>query len=124
MRPPTGRQFSFGARCGCHYFRPHKENVPSAPCAELLFRVAGRFRRAARPCGFHCGGPGGGVGDGLAIDDYKKANLYGWDSAYNPQYLVDLQERMVALFMTQLMPDGGVDLVKKFKVLTYQALVK
>jgi hypothetical protein len=31
---------------------------------------------------------------------------------------------MVALFMTQLMPDGGVDLVKKFKVLTYQALVK
>ena len=63
-------------------------------------------------------------GDGLAIDDYKKANLYGWDSAYNPQYLVDLQERMVALFMTQLMPDGGVDLVKKFKVLIYQALVK
>ena len=49
---------------------------------------------------------------------------YGWGSAYYPQYLVDPQERMVALFMTQLMPDGGVDLVKKFKVLTYQALVK
>jgi len=63
-------------------------------------------------------------GDGLAIDDYKKADLYGWGSAYYPQYLVDPQERMVALFMTQLMPDGGVDLVKKFKVLTYQALVK
>ena len=49
---------------------------------------------------------------------------YGWGSAYYPQYLVDPQERLVALFMTQLMPDGGVDLVKKFKVLTYQALVK
>jgi CubicO group peptidase (beta-lactamase class C family) len=63
-------------------------------------------------------------GDGLAVDDYKKANLYGWGSAYYPQYLVDPQERMVALFMTQLMPAEGLDLVQKFKVLTYQVLGK
>jgi hypothetical protein len=31
---------------------------------------------------------------------------------------------MVALFMTQLMPAENLDLVQKFKVLTYQALVK
>ena len=49
---------------------------------------------------------------------------YGWGSAYYPQYLVDPQERMVALFMTQLMPAENLDLVQKFKVLTYQALVK
>ena len=47
---------------------------------------------------------------------------YGWGSAYYPQYLVDPKERMVALFMTQLMPSGGLDLMAKLKVLTYQSL--
>lgn len=49
---------------------------------------------------------------------------YGWGSAYFPQYLVDPKERIVALFMTQHMPAGGVDLNQRFKVLMYQALVK
>ncbi|HRP03799.1 MAG TPA: serine hydrolase domain-containing protein [Opitutaceae bacterium] len=49
---------------------------------------------------------------------------YGWGSAYFPQYLVDPKERMVAIFMTQLMPAGGLDLNQKFKVLTYQALIR
>lgn len=49
---------------------------------------------------------------------------YGWGSAYFPQYLVDPKERMVALFMTQHMPSGGLDLNQRFKVLIYQALVK
>lgn len=49
---------------------------------------------------------------------------YGWGSAYYPQYLVDPKERMVALFMTQLMPSGGLDLMAKIKVLTYQSLAK
>ncbi len=49
---------------------------------------------------------------------------YGWGSAYFPQYVVDPQERMVAFFMTQHMPSGGLDLNQKFKVLVYQALVK
>jgi CubicO group peptidase (beta-lactamase class C family) len=49
---------------------------------------------------------------------------YGWGSAYFPQYLVDPKERIVALFMTQLAPAGGLDLNQRFKVLMYQALVK
>jgi CubicO group peptidase (beta-lactamase class C family) len=49
---------------------------------------------------------------------------YGWGSAYFPQYVVDPQERMVALFMTQLRPAGDSTLNHRFKVLTYQALVK
>jgi CubicO group peptidase (beta-lactamase class C family) len=49
---------------------------------------------------------------------------YGWGSAYFPQYLVDPKERIVALFMTQHRPSGGLDLNQKFKVLMYQALVK
>jgi CubicO group peptidase (beta-lactamase class C family) len=49
---------------------------------------------------------------------------YGWGSAYYPQYLIDPKEKLVAIFMTQLRPAGGVDLVSKFKVLTYQAIIK
>jgi CubicO group peptidase (beta-lactamase class C family) len=49
---------------------------------------------------------------------------YGWGSAYFPQYLVDPKERLVAIFMTQHMPSGGLDLNQRFKTLMYQALVK
>jgi CubicO group peptidase (beta-lactamase class C family) len=49
---------------------------------------------------------------------------YGWGSAYFPQYLIDPKERIVALFMTQHMPSGGLDLNQRFKTLMYQALVK
>lgn len=49
---------------------------------------------------------------------------FGWGSAYYPQYVVDPKERLVALFMTQHMPSGGLDLNQRFKVLMYQALVK
>lgn len=49
---------------------------------------------------------------------------YGWGSAYYPQYFVDPKERLVVFFLTQLMPAGSVDANQKFKVLTYQALVK
>jgi CubicO group peptidase (beta-lactamase class C family) len=49
---------------------------------------------------------------------------YGWGSAYFPQYVVDPKERLVFLFMTQLLPNGGNDLNQRMKVLTYQALIK
>ncbi len=49
---------------------------------------------------------------------------YGWGSAYYPQYLVDPKEKIVALFMTQLMPTGGINLNQRWKVLMYQALVE
>lgn len=49
---------------------------------------------------------------------------YGWGSAYYPQYVVDPQERLVAIFMTQLLPTGGINLNQRFKVLTYQALLE
>lgn len=51
------------------------------------------------------------------------ADSYGWGSAYFPQYIIDPKERMVVMFMTQLMPNGGSRLNGRMKVLTYQALV-
>jgi CubicO group peptidase (beta-lactamase class C family) len=47
---------------------------------------------------------------------------YGWGSAYFPQYFVDPKEKLVALLMTQLRPDGGNNLNQRFKVTIYQAL--
>ncbi len=49
---------------------------------------------------------------------------FGWGSAYFPQYLVDPQERIVAMLMTQHRPAGGNTLNQRFKQLMYQALVK
>jgi len=49
---------------------------------------------------------------------------YGWGSAYYPQYFVDPKERLLGVFLTQLRPAGDCDLNKKFKVLSYQALIK
>jgi CubicO group peptidase (beta-lactamase class C family) len=49
---------------------------------------------------------------------------YGWGSAYFPQYLIDPKERMVAFFLAQHMPAGGLDLNQRFKPLVYQALVR
>jgi CubicO group peptidase (beta-lactamase class C family) len=49
---------------------------------------------------------------------------YGWGSAYFPQYFIDPKERLVGIFMAQLMPTGGLDLDQRYKVLTYQALIR
>lgn len=72
-----------------------------------------------------------GYGLGFWVNDdpgfygeLSSEGAYGWGSAYFPQYVVDPQERMVALLMTQLRPAGTVDLSQKFKVMVYQALVK
>lgn len=59
-----------------------------------------------------------------AYGELSSEGAYGWGSAYYPQYLVDPKERMLAIFMTQLQPANTTDLNQRFKVLTYQALVK
>ena len=59
-----------------------------------------------------------------AYGELGTEGAYGWGSAYFPQYLVDPKERLIAIFMAQLNPAGVSDLNQRFKVLTYQALVK
>lgn len=59
-----------------------------------------------------------------AFGELGTEGSYGWGSAYFPQYLVDPKERIVAFFMTQHMPSGGLDLNQRFKILMYQALVR
>jgi CubicO group peptidase (beta-lactamase class C family) len=68
-----------------------------------------------------------GLGFWLNTDPGRRGELvgagaYGWGSAYFPQYFVDPEERLVAVFMAQLNPDGGNNLNQRFKTTIYQAL--
>jgi CubicO group peptidase (beta-lactamase class C family) len=49
---------------------------------------------------------------------------YGWGSAYYSKFWVDPKERLVAVFLTQLIPAAGLDLQDKFRYLVYQTIVK
>lgn len=50
------------------------------------------------------------------------AGEFSWGSAYFPRYFVDPADGIVAIFMTQLIPSGGLDLQEKFRGLVYQAI--
>jgi CubicO group peptidase (beta-lactamase class C family) len=74
-------------------------------------------------------GDGFGLGFWVSTDQGKIGEIgsegaYGWGSAYFPQYVIDPNERLVILFMTQLRPAGGSTLNHRIKQLTYQALIK
>lgn len=47
---------------------------------------------------------------------------FGWGGAYFTRFWVDPQERLVAVFMSQLLPSGGLDLQNKFRALVYQSI--
>jgi len=49
---------------------------------------------------------------------------FGWGGAYHTTYWVDPVEKLVAVFMTQLMPATGSDAQAKFKALVYQSIVE
>lgn len=50
---------------------------------------------------------------------------WGWQGAYFPRFWVDPQEKLVAVFLAQLLPYGGAsDLHAKFQTLVYQSLVR
>lgn len=49
---------------------------------------------------------------------------FGWGGAYFTKFWVDPAEKVVALFMTQLLPSGGSALQDQFRVLVNQAIVE
>ncbi|MCK7490061.1 MAG: beta-lactamase family protein [Anaerotruncus sp.] len=49
---------------------------------------------------------------------------FGWGGAYHTTYWVDPAEKLVAVFMTQLLPATGSDAQAKFKALVYQSIVE
>ena len=49
--------------------------------------------------------------------------LYGWGGAYHSSYWVDPEEELVAVYLAQLIPSGGLDDHARFRALVYQAIV-
>ncbi|MDD8015947.1 MAG: serine hydrolase, partial [Acidobacteriota bacterium] len=52
------------------------------------------------------------------------AGAFGWGGAYYTAYWVDPAEKLVAVFMTQILPAGDLDLQAKFRALVYQSIVE
>jgi CubicO group peptidase (beta-lactamase class C family) len=48
---------------------------------------------------------------------------YGWGGAYHSTYWVDEKENLVVVYLTQLIPAGGLDDSEKLRALIYQAFV-
>jgi CubicO group peptidase (beta-lactamase class C family) len=74
----------------------------------------------------------GRLGFGLGFEVTEKVGpagrldspgAYGWGSAYDPRYFVDPSEKLVAFFLTQLIPARDYDLHKRFRTLVYQSIV-
>jgi CubicO group peptidase (beta-lactamase class C family) len=54
---------------------------------------------------------------------YGSVGQFGWGGAYYTDYFADPQERLVALFMTQMRPRKDRDLHAAFRALVYQSIV-
>jgi CubicO group peptidase (beta-lactamase class C family) len=67
----------------------------------LGFRIMEHVGRSGRP---------GSVGE------------FGWGGAYFTEYWADPQERLLVVFMSQLLPNGNLDLVDKLRALVYQSI--
>jgi CubicO group peptidase (beta-lactamase class C family) len=73
----------------------------------------------------------GRLGFGLGFEVTEKVGpagrldspgAYGWGSAYYPRFFVDPQEKLVAFFLTQLIPARDYDLHKRFRTLVHQSV--
>lgn len=74
-------------------------------------------------------GQGQGFGLGFEITEdlgrdviQGSPDAFAWAGAYHTSYWVDPREELVALCLTQTLPARGSDLLKRFKVLVYQAI--
>ena len=73
--------------------------------------------------------PGQGFGLGFStVEDVGARGLpgstgeYGWGGAYHSTYWVDPAEELVVVYLTQLIPSGGLDDQGRLRALVYQAI--
>ncbi len=74
--------------------------------------------------------PNGGFGLGFGIrrtmrqgGELGSVGTYGWSGFWNTEFLIDPREQMISLVFTQLYPYAAVDVMDKFTVMVYQAIV-
>ncbi|MBN1184420.1 MAG: beta-lactamase family protein [Bacteroidales bacterium] len=73
------------------------------------------------------GNAGFGLGFGITMADKTKKlgseGIYYWGGYFSTSYWLDPSEDLVAVFMTQMHPIEHEEIMDKFQVLTYQAIV-
>jgi CubicO group peptidase (beta-lactamase class C family) len=67
-------------------------------------------------------GLGFSVAERAGADGFASVGTYGWGGAYATVYKIDPVERLVIVFMIQMLPNAS-DIREKFPTLVYQALV-
>ena len=74
--------------------------------------------------------PGQGFGLGFSVVEDLGARgepgsvgEFGWGGAYHSTYWVDPVEELVVVYLTQLIPSGGIDDYPRLRALIYQAIV-
>ena len=77
---------------------------------------------------FGANGAGFGLGFQVVTDLGAAGRLgslgeYGWGGAYHSTYWIDPKENLVVVYLTQLIPAGGLDDADKLRALVYQAIV-
>jgi CubicO group peptidase (beta-lactamase class C family) len=73
-------------------------------------------------------GEGFGLGFSVVLDVGVRGvpgsvGEYGWGGAYHSTYWVDPQEELVVVYLSQLIPAGGIDDHARLRALVYQAIV-
>ena len=59
----------------------------------------------------------------LGANGFANPGAFGWGGAYGTVYRVDPKERLVIVFMMQMLPNSGADIRAKFPDLVYSAIV-
>ena len=73
-------------------------------------------------------GTGYGLGVSVLLDPAQSGNLgsvgqFGWGGAATTHVVIDPEEDMVSIFITQFMP-GVMDPINQFKTLVYQSIIE
>ncbi len=71
---------------------------------------------------------GFGLGFGISgvkapLEEIGSPGNYGWGGFFYTEFVIDPKEDMVAIFMAQLHPTGGLNLNQVFKALAYQSII-
>ena len=67
-----------------------------------------------------------GLGFGIqtSLRELGSQGKYGWGGFYYTRFFIDPKERLIGVFMSQLHPTGGLQLLNQFEILVYQAIVE
>lgn len=62
-------------------------------------------------------------GDKAPLQEVGSPGNYGWGGFFYTEFVIDPKEELIAIFMAQLHPTGGLNINQVFKALAYQSII-